>query len=281
MLNYTIEMPERRIKLATLLAKKSHDRWKDEEGNYENTSHNHFLGRIGEIGVADLVHTAGASIQPHFMSDKEEGLCDLTANGLNLEVKTWTADLWHRFGRAVAVNQYNRVVDKADLIVWCTWDESTKELRIRGCSKPKEMRQEPPRWTGPVGGRQVHNYQIQDWQVRPPHDLASALGFPSGPERLVPRAHRALKKAYAMEVLGADLGNIKVRWLAKNMSCVGYYPTDSACGGYFTLEGPEWDEFAENVREDARLIINFSDDGQRINFQTERISFSIPAMKGK
>jgi len=280
MLNYTIEIPQRRIRVVEILARKSHKKWEGEEGNYENTEYNHFLGRVGEFGVADLVHRAGIDILPRFMQDEEESLCDITPNGVNLEVKTWTAALWRRFGRAVAVNQYNRVAEKADLIVWCTWDESTKIVRIRGCSRPKEMLQEPSRWTGPVGGRQVHNYQIQEHQVRLPHALADILKVPSGPEHLVPRAHRVLKKAYAMEVIGADLGNIKVRWLAENMTCVGYYPCDSAYSGYFRLSGPEWDAIADNILEDARLTINFSNDEKRISFQTETVSGSIPVVKG-
>ena len=167
MLIYSVVLSEERMQLADRLAEASHQRWAAQQGNYENTRHNHLLGRVGEIGVFDMLSGVNARIEPHFLNDSDEGLCDITANDVNLEVKTWTSGLWNQFGRAVAVNQYDRVAAKASLIVWCTWNASTREVRIMGCSAPVDVLQEPAQWTGPVAGRKIHNYQLSPWRIMP------------------------------------------------------------------------------------------------------------------
>ncbi len=86
--------------------------------------------------------------------------CDLIASAKRMEVKTWNADYWVRWGRCVAVKQLPGIAAKADLIIWCTATMSPEppvRVTIKGWNAISDLRTLEPVWTGPVG-KQVHNY---------------------------------------------------------------------------------------------------------------------------
>ena len=46
------------------------------------------------------------------------------SRAVRVEVKTWRAQHWERYGRSLAARQVERVAAKADVLVWCTVPES-------------------------------------------------------------------------------------------------------------------------------------------------------------
>ena len=98
-----------------------------------------------------------------------------------IEVKTWNAAFWQNLGRCVAVNQMPNIRAKADIVIWCITPDSIASgasVTIAGWNTVAAIAQLPPIWTGPVGGRQVHNHQVPVEQVRPLGELAQLITSP-------------------------------------------------------------------------------------------------------
>ena len=180
----SILLTDKMVADARAMAEETYRLFANAPGYYYNTPDSHFRGKIGELACAQWAENSGVPCEPIFkdanrMQESDLRLGDPRAH--RIEVKTWNTAFWQNLGRCVAVNQMPGIRAKADAVIWCVTPDSIASgttVAIAGWNTVAEIAQLPPIWTGPVGGRQVHNHQVPVEQVRPLEELVNHLQTP-------------------------------------------------------------------------------------------------------
>jgi len=151
------------------LSRSSLKRFEAVRGYYRNTSNSHLVGKLGELAAESWFHEIGHEVKSLFRDPALEAEADFIVSTLRVEVKTWSAQYWAKWGRCIAIGQLPALKRKSDLLLWCTveFDEHlrTSAVNIRGWNFTADVGSWEQLWTGPAG-RQVHNYQGQDSDLR-------------------------------------------------------------------------------------------------------------------
>lgn len=165
------------VRLATMLADDSLDKFRSTRGYYRNTSRSHLLGKLGEVASELWLRQSGFDPVPLFREPGAEIQSDVVVNGLRVEVKTWDSQWWDKWGRCVAIGQVQALRAKADVVLWLTVVgpmTATPIAEIHGWSTIEDVSSAPTLWTGPEG-RQVHNHQLRVADLRNPDRLLQEL----------------------------------------------------------------------------------------------------------
>ena len=169
------------FKIAVDLADQTLLRFSSTRGHYNNTSNSHLRGKIGEIIVANFLHQLGIATDPVFKDLDKMADADIIVPGkCRIEVKTWSEEFWSSMGRCIAVDQYEKLRRKADLIIWCVSAVELKpqmQVKIVGWNLVSDVSSAPQRLTGPSNGRKVNNYQLDSAMLRPIENLQKHLGL--------------------------------------------------------------------------------------------------------
>lgn len=162
---------------ASLLAEQTFARYKNIFGHYRNTASSHLVGHLGEFAAFIWLRDNGFEPIPHFSDSQADRKCDIETKIGRLEVKTWSAQHWDRWGRAISVTQYPSISRKADFIFFCTADEvesETPKIQFRGWVEVHKVGTVEPKWTGNIG-REVHNYQLEEHHLKGVETLKEML----------------------------------------------------------------------------------------------------------
>ncbi len=172
---------------AKSMAKETYERFKGRAGYYNNTCKSHLVGKIGELASAQWaanlnIPCDAAFRDPNRMSEADLGLHLDASRTLRVEVKCWSAEHWLALGRCVSVAQMPQVRAKAHIVIWCIVTplmdlllKKAGDVEILGWNKIGDIAQTVPMWTGPTGGRQVHNHQVPIEHMRPLDSLVTLV----------------------------------------------------------------------------------------------------------
>ena len=97
-----IPLTEEDLRLAEELSEKTYQKYKNFNGHYRNLRSSHSIGRYGEIAAHKYFKQLGMDTNPHFLNTEEDNLCDITADAVRWDVKTWNTKYWQVWGRAVS-----------------------------------------------------------------------------------------------------------------------------------------------------------------------------------
>ena len=162
---------------AQLLAEQTFNRYRNNPGHYRNTASSHLVGHLGEFAAFIWLRDNGFEPEAYFSDPSRDRECDISTNVGRLEIKTWSAQYWDEWGRAVSVSQLNSIKRKADFIFFCSVDEvesETPKVQFRGWCEVAIIDQREPKWTGREG-RKIHNYQIEQSELKPVEHLTRLL----------------------------------------------------------------------------------------------------------
>lgn len=159
---------------AESLAQQTFEKYREVKGHYRNLLSSHTIGRYGELGAYQYFTTRRIDAYPYFSNMDYDGLCDIKTALGRCEVKTWNADFWSDWGRAVSVAQLPYLEKKADFILWCstTTVQNLVKVNIHGWNTLADLKIRPPLMTGPAD-KQVENYQLRIEELRPLSALRS------------------------------------------------------------------------------------------------------------
>lgn len=163
------------------MAQETLARFENVPGHYSNTLNSHLRGKLGEIAYSHWLESNELSTEPVYRDVSRMREADIIVNGsriIRLDVKTWDIKYWVEMGRCVAIGQLDKLRAKADGILWCISPSELGpeiELELVGWNTISEIEQAPQRITGPPGGRQVHNYQIDTDKIKSLSDLLDTL----------------------------------------------------------------------------------------------------------
>lgn len=169
-MNYVHIVSEEEFCLALDLANKTMEVFSKRPGFYNNSLNSHLRGKVGEIAASAALATAGIET-----IDLWSDIGFLTEADIHVpskfraDVKTWDVRYWHEMGRCVAHGQFPKLRAKADAIIWCSSDthlEIGMKVNVLGWNVVTDVTDAPRRHTGPPGGRQVDNYQVELNAVR-------------------------------------------------------------------------------------------------------------------
>lgn len=155
------------IDLARQLAGQTLSRYQESSGHYRNTPNSHLIGRLGELACEKWM-VERAPTESIFRELARENECDILFDRIRVEVKTWQDVFWGKWGRCIAVKQMHSIRKKADVVVWCSTDgilNGQARVELRGWNPISDLDSVTPVWTGPEG-KQVHNYQLSESQLR-------------------------------------------------------------------------------------------------------------------
>jgi hypothetical protein len=172
--------------VAVDLAKQTLHRFSSARGHYNNTFNSHLRGKIGEIVVHNFLRELGLPTQETFKDLDRMAEADIVVPGSSrIEVKTWSEEFWPTMGRCIAVDQFQKLRSKADLIIWCVSArdiEPNMRIEIAGWNLVSDVPQAPQRLTGPPNARKVNNYQLDAPMLRQLKDLKEFLSAPNSVE---------------------------------------------------------------------------------------------------
>jgi hypothetical protein len=178
MFRTSITLTDKRLLEADDLAQQTFEKFKNQNGYYNNTANSHLKGRLGEMAVEQLCEELSLDFESVFRDLSRDKECDLVVNSLKIEVKTWSTSYWDDMGRCIAVGQLGTLQKKANYIIWCTTNYSgdgVAVVEIQGWNFVSEIEDAPVRWTGPVQGRQVKNHQFDQGDLRRMDELIKGL----------------------------------------------------------------------------------------------------------
>ena len=161
--------------LATLLAEKTFERYRNNFGHYRNTEKSHLVGHLGEFAAFIWLRDNGFSPFPTFFDSTKDRECDIPTNVGRIEVKTWSDQNWEKWGRCVTVSQFESIKKKADLIFWLSIDGVESEsptVTFRGWNEVGIFEGMSAIMTGDVG-REVQNFQLDPSQLKPIEEMRS------------------------------------------------------------------------------------------------------------
>jgi hypothetical protein len=159
---------------AESLARDTFEKYRNVKGHYRNLLSSHTIGRYGEMGAYQYFVNRRIDAYPYFANEEYDALCDISTKIGRCEVKTWNADFWSDWGRAVSVAQLPYLEKKADFILWCstTTVQNLIKVNIHGWNTLADLKIRPPLMTGPAD-KQVENYQLRIEELRPLSTLRS------------------------------------------------------------------------------------------------------------
>ncbi len=167
---------------AVQLADETYRGFSKRPGHYNNTPNSHLRGKIGEIAFLRWLEGLGVAVDAAFRDIARTRKADLIAEGqrssVRLDVKTWDTRYWTEMGRCVAVGQLPKLQNKADGVIWCVSPavlEPGVTVEVVGWNTLDEVANAPRLLTGPVGRRQVENFQVGLDAVRPLDDLLTMI----------------------------------------------------------------------------------------------------------
>ena len=165
--------------IAIEIAEETLRRFSSNRGHYNNTANSHIRGKVGEIAVSNFIGQLGFQLDPVFKDLGKMAEADIIIPcKCRIEVKTWSEEFWPTMGRCIAVDQFEKLKKKADLLVWCISASKLEPLMnvdIVGWNLIEDIPSAPRRLTGPANGRKVDNYQLGSEMIRPIDTLQSYL----------------------------------------------------------------------------------------------------------
>lgn len=141
-----------------------------------NHTHSHFVGMVCEhaayVLFTEIEDSIGKSlnIDPAFQDSNRDGECDLKVNGLRIEVKGIKYKSWKNFGPCVSTRQYDKILQKADVVLWVLYNEKKQEFSFEGFNYVNEIANQPIILTGVEGLPKIENYPVMDI-LRPLQEL--------------------------------------------------------------------------------------------------------------
>lgn len=168
----TVTIAEDQFLVATAVAQQTLAMFAGKPGHYTNNLNSHLRGKVGEIACAAWLSGLGVGLEPLFLDVSRISEADIVIPGprlRRLDVKTWDVQHWNDLGRCVAVDQLEKLNAKSEGVVWChspTVLAPGVSVEIVGWSTIADIRAAPVKWTGPSGGRQVNNHQVEAPSVR-------------------------------------------------------------------------------------------------------------------
>ena len=168
----TIEISETDYKAATTMAGQTLAKFAGNPGYYTNSYNSHLRGKIGEIAWAKWFADQGIDVERLYEDSALIANADLILKDEQehrIEVKTWDERWWKDLGRCIAVSQLPKLQKKVDLVIWCvspTNLQSGALVRLVGWSTVEDVAAAPKKYTGPKNRRQVHNYQLDQENLR-------------------------------------------------------------------------------------------------------------------
>lgn len=133
-----------------------------------NHPHSHYVGMVCEHAAFVLFNEIEAStganlkIDPAFQYGNRDGECDITVNGLRIEVKGIKFKSWKDFGPCVSTRQYTNIVNKADVVLWVLYNEKKQEFSFEGFNYVRDISMQPIILTGVEGRPKIENYPVLD-----------------------------------------------------------------------------------------------------------------------
>ena len=112
---------------ASILAKITFEKYRNNFGHYRNTANSHLVGHLGEFAAFIWLKDHGFNPSPSFLDPSKDREADIFTTLARIEVKTWSEQYWQKWGRCVSETQYASVKKKADLIFWLSVDEVESE----------------------------------------------------------------------------------------------------------------------------------------------------------
>ena len=180
-MSVTVRIDTKQFTRASELARETIDVFRSYRGHYNNNFESHLRGKIGEIAVARWMKENGMALDNAFEDVSRLREADIQVNGaFRADVKTWSQHFWDDYGRCVSVQQLPKLLQKADVIIWCICPEELQPgmtVMLRGWNTMDDVQQSPMRWTGPPSRRQVFNHQLDEGDIR---STASLLSFSVG-----------------------------------------------------------------------------------------------------
>jgi len=162
-----IPLTEEDLVIAEELSERTYQKYKNFNGHYRNLRSSHSIGRFGELAAHKYFKQLGMETTPHFLNAEEDNFCDITADAVRWDIKTWNTNYWQVWGRAVSSKQLPFLEKKADALLWTSVDPlQPTEVIIYGWNTVADIKQYEPSWTGPEGNK-VHNYQVPVTDIRP------------------------------------------------------------------------------------------------------------------
>jgi len=161
--------------LATFLAEKTFERYRNNFGHYRNTAKSHLVGHLGEFAAFIWLRDNHFAPSPTFLDSTKDRECDIQTNVARIEVKTWSEQHWEKWGRCVSASQFASIKKKADLILWLSVDgveSKTPTVTFRGWCEVGIFEGMPTIMTGDVG-REVCNLQLDPSQLKPVEEMRS------------------------------------------------------------------------------------------------------------
>lgn len=156
------------------LAASETKRFENAKSHYRSTVKSHLVGFCGEEAVSRYLDKLAV---PHrLLSRNLQAVAEADIHlawGLRIEVKTWAAKHWYSLGRCVAVSQLPRLMEKADIVVWCSATPHRHwvvDVAIEGFSTIDDIAAAPIREAGPSHSR-VENHQVRIADLRSPWAL--------------------------------------------------------------------------------------------------------------
>ncbi len=189
-----ITLSRQQVEEAHQLACRSVARWAGVRGHYNNRLRSHVIGRIGEIAAATWLQDVGLTLTRHYLDPTAERLCDIEVNQadsgvVRIEFKTWAAQYWPDLRRCIAIDQYDALCQKCDLVLWCVLpspipvieatEYDTYTIDTGRWSTLEDIKTAPQRWTGRASMRKVHNYQLDETALRGSDSLLTLLKGPA------------------------------------------------------------------------------------------------------
>lgn len=139
-------------------------------GHYNNNLNSHLRGKVGEIAASAALAAGGVETVDLWTEMSSIAEADIyVPSRFRADVKTWDGRYWLEMGRCVAHGQLPKLRAKADGIIWCSSDSQLEPgmmVEVVGWNRMTDVADAPRRFTGPPGGRQVDNYQIELSAVR-------------------------------------------------------------------------------------------------------------------
>lgn len=166
-----IVLDARDVKAAYDAAAKKAAQYKDNTGaSYPNTERGHFVGRLGEEAAYRWLMKHHYQAVANFVNG-DRGADILLRTGLTIEVKSFQAGQFDRWGRCVSMKQLPRVLTK-DTIIWMSVGVDSYQLYdwvpcwVMGWN-----------WTDDLQNARPTFDQFQNVQLDP-HLLRHESGFP-------------------------------------------------------------------------------------------------------
>ncbi|WNA16176.1 hypothetical protein XaC1_541 [Xanthomonas phage XaC1] len=140
-----------------------------------NTAHSHIVGLVTEYAALlmfkGIEETNGIelNIDPVFQDNTRDSQCDIVVNNLRIEVKGIKYKSWVEYGPCISNIQYDRLLKKADVVLWALYNERQQEVTFKGFNRVSDISTLRPVLTGPEG-KQILNYKVLDL-VKPLKEL--------------------------------------------------------------------------------------------------------------